>query len=439
VVASFGLTNLANNAPPTPTSGQIVSGGDQSAALNANFTNPIQVKVLDQYGSPYVGATVVGVTPGVAFGVWLSNSSVTKTVVTNAQGIADFGTLKASGSVQTNWAVTMTGNAFVAGVDQFTANFTVGGLSNVDATIVTGLTAVSGGGQIATPSTAFALPLRVRATNGLDQGVQNYAVTFTAPGSAATCTFAGSSTQGVNTDVNGYAQSAVPVANANEGSYTVTATGAGGKSCTFALQNGNVYAAEICTALANLPSGGQNSALGGVGTTPVAWAGPGNASAAAQGATNATNTQQPPNSNRSQGLFLVPLPAAVLAIPDTAKITKLTLNWSQRINSSGALVGLGQILATFVKSGAAPTLSSTHSVPAIDQWTNQTTTKTPTGLTGADLKTGNTGMLLNFAPSSTFGSTQDVRVNGCQLIVCYQTIIPPPVQDPMGPLLVCQP
>jgi hypothetical protein len=384
---------------------------------------------------------VVGVTPGVAFGVWLSNSSVTKSVVTNAQGIADFGTLKASGSVQTDWAVTMTGNAFVAGVDQFTANFTVGGLNNVDATIVTGLTAISGMGQIATPSTAFALPLRARATNGLGNGVQNYAVTFTAPGSAATCTFAGSSTQGVNTDVDGYAQSAVPVANANDGSYTVPATGAGGKSCTFALQNGNTYAAEICTAIANLPSGGQNSALGGVGTSPAAWSGTANASAAAQGATVATNGQQPPNSNRSQGLFLIPLPAAALAIPDTAKITKMTLNWSQRINTSGAQVGLGNIFATIIKNGAAPQLSSTHAVPLIDQWTNQTTTKTFTAvtMTGADLKTGTTGMLLTFGPASNFGSTQDVRVNGCQLIVCYQTIIPPPVQDPMGPLLVCQP
>jgi len=441
VVASFGLTNLANNAPPTPTSGQIVSGSNQSAALNANFPNSIQVKVLDQYGSPYAGATVVGVTPGVAYGTWLSNSSVTKSVVTDSQGIANFGTLKASGSVQSNWAVTMTGNAFVAGVDQFTANFTVGGLNNVDATIVTALTAISGTGQLTQPSTSFALPLVARATNGLGAGVQNYAVTFTAPGSAATCTFTGSSTQLVNTDVNGYATSAVPVASATEGSYTVVASGAGGLTANFPLQNGNTYDPEVCTALANLPSGGTNSTLGSVGGTPTAWVNPGNASLAAQGATSTLNGQQPPNSNRSQGLFLVPLPAAALAIPDTAKITKMTLNWSQRINTSGAQVGLGNIFATIIKNGAAPQLSSTHAVPLIDQWTNQTTTKTFTAvtMTGADLKTGTTGMLLTFGPASNFGSTQDVRVNGCQLIVCYQTIIPPPVQDPMGPLLVCQP
>jgi hypothetical protein len=414
----------------------VVSGSSQSTALNANFPNAIQVKILDQYGSPYAGATVVGVTPGVAYGTWLSNSSITKSVVTNASGIADFGTLKASGSVQTNWAVTMTGNAFVAGVDSFAASVTVSGLSNVDATIVTQMLVTQGDGQITQPSTAFARALQVRATNGLGNGVQNFAVTFTAPGSAATCTFAGSSTQLVNTDVNGYATSAVPVASATDGAYNVTASGAGVTSKTIGLQNGNVYAPEVCTAFVNLPGPNSNISQGAVGATPANWSNVGNASAAAQGGTSASNGQQPPNSNRSNGLYLFPLPAAWASIPDDAKITSLSLNFSALVATVSTQVGTGSVLSGLIQEGAPRTTFSTENL-ALDVWKNASKVYTPSSvpMTGAQLK-NNTGFYLNFAPASNFGASQNCRVNGCQVKVCYQTVVPPPVRLNM-PLMFC--
>lgn len=438
VVAPFGLTNLANNAPPTPTSGQIISGSSQSTALNANFPTAIAVKVLDQYGSPYVGATVVGVTPGATFGVWLSNGLATKSVVTDAQGIANFGTLKASGTVQTNWAVTMTGNAFVAGVDTFTANFTVGGLSNVDATIVTQILVTQGDGQITNPSTAFARALQVRATNGLGNGVQNFAVLFTAPGSAASCTFAGSSTQTVNTDINGYATSAVPVANAGDGAYNVVASGAGVTSKNIALQNGKIYAPEVCTAFINLPGPNSNIATGGVGTSPQAWTNVGNASAPAQGGTSTLNGQAPPNTNRSQGLYLFPLPAAFASIPDDAKITSLSLNFSAQVATVSTQVGTGSVLSGLIQEGAPRTTFSTEAL-TLDVWRNASKvyTITTVPMTGAQLK-NNTGFYLNFAPASNFGASQNCRVNGCQVKVCYQTVVPPIVQPAAPPLLLCE-
>jgi hypothetical protein len=442
VTQSFALTNLANNSPPTPTSGEVVSGSNQSAALNAQFPNPIQVKVLDQYGSPYNGATVVATIPSAAFGSWTTGGTV-KSVVSGANGfndgIARFGQFLASGTVQTNWSISVVGNAFVGGVDTFAAAVTVTGINNVDATIVTALASVSGNNQIATPNTAFGQALVARATNALGAGVQNYAVLFTAPGSAQSCTFAGSSTQTINTDANGYATSSVPVANVNEGSYNVTATGAGGKSCVFPLQNGQTYSATICTAFENGPGPNSNQSLGSAGGTGgTTWTNLGNASQPAQGGNSSQNGQDPPNSNRSAGLYIDGPPASWLAIPNDAKIISVSINYSAMVATVSTQVGAGSMYTGFAKEGlTAITFGPDNLV--VDVWKNVSRTYTiPAGnpMTGAQLK-NNSRFYINFNPASNFGTSQQCRVNGVQVQVCYQTVIPPPQRE-QYPLMLCE-
>lgn len=427
VVAPFLLTNLANNSPPSPTSGQVISGSNQSAALGGAFPNTFQVKILDQYGSAYAGATVTVTTPGTTYGTWASNGSITRTAVSDANGLATFGVLNASTTVRTNWSVTIAALAEVANVP-FAVNEVFTGLNNVDATIATTLTAVSGMSQITPASTAFPLALSARATNGLGSPIQNVSVTFTAPGSAASCRFSGASTQIVNTDVNGLAVSVIPVATATDGSYSVTASASGLTSCSFPLQNGNVYLPEVCTSLEN-PQSASSSTIGSAGTT-TAWLSPTQA-IGNPGSTSiyATNTQQPPATGRSNGLLFNPAPAswAASAIEAEAKITKLNFQmWGRGLPNGGTLAA-DAIRISFVKNGV---ISSLYNMIPYVGWGNGVfaqfaiATYSPAAgfITKADLQNSNTGfMITNIAQAGTVPGG-GFNLNGAQMSVCYQNV-----------------
>ncbi len=85
------------------------------------------------------------------------------------------------------------------------------------------ISVVSGAPQTATAGATFAAPLQAAVTDTSNNPVAGVTVTFTAPGSGTSGTFAG----GVNTavtDANGIATSAAFTANNATGSYTVVAT-----------------------------------------------------------------------------------------------------------------------------------------------------------------------------------------------------------------------
>jgi hypothetical protein len=424
VVASFGFTNLANNAPPTATTLQVVQGNNQSAALSTNFAVPIQIKVLDQYSSPVAGVSVTGTIPSAANGAFVSGGGQVGVAVTNASGIAGFGQITAGGVVSAGWNLSMTATG--------TGGVSVGTFKNVDAVIPMVLEIAGGNNQIATPNTAFAQPLRVRVTNGLGNGIQNYGVTFTAPGSSASCTFTGGvSSLLVLTDINGYAQTTA-TANANEGTYNVTVSASGLTSITFAMQNGNTYAAEVCTAFV-VTGGGINVAGSGVGTSPTAWSNPSSCIATAGGGSFAANREQPPNSNRSQTLQPSPIPANWTAIPNDAKITQVKLSFSARgVNATGTF-------GTLFTSFSGMTGGASQSVVGITTaFANFTRTITPLALTtAADLKVAGVGWNFVNAPASGTGAGTGFDINGVTVSVCYQTVIPPPTQPAVPPLLLC--
>jgi ribosomal protein L24 len=110
---------------------------------------------------------------------------------------------------------------------------------------VTKLFIVSGNGQHARPGSAFTNPLKVAALDSQGSPVPNASVTFTAPGSGASGTFASTGTQTMTavTDANGIASSSTFTANAISGSYTIAASASGAASVTFSLQNVAWYVA----------------------------------------------------------------------------------------------------------------------------------------------------------------------------------------------------
>lgn len=87
-----------------------------------------------------------------------------------------------------------------------------------------GLTVVSGAGQSAPVLTPFGAPLKVSLRNGSNQPVAGAQVTFTTPATGASASFANSNTETTLTDARGVATSSFPVANAETGTYNVTAS-----------------------------------------------------------------------------------------------------------------------------------------------------------------------------------------------------------------------
>src|SRR5207249_3052941 len=127
---------------------------------------------------------------------------------------------------------------------------TVGGLaSNGVNFTVTGppasITPTAGTPQSATVNTAFAIPLQATVRDAANNLVSGVVVTFTAPGSGASGTFAG----GVNTattNTSGVATSAVFTANATAGGpYNVVASATGATSANFSLTNTVGPAAKV--------------------------------------------------------------------------------------------------------------------------------------------------------------------------------------------------
>ena len=94
-----------------------------------------------------------------------------------------------------------------------------------------------GSGQSTPVTTAFATLPRLLVTDAYNNPVPNIDVTFTAPVSGASATFAGSGSVTVQTDASGFATAATLTANATAGAFNVTATFCGGPTVNFALTN----------------------------------------------------------------------------------------------------------------------------------------------------------------------------------------------------------
>ncbi len=268
------IANAFTIQAAAPAAITVVSGSAQSASINTSFTAPLVVKVTDASNNPVSGVTVTFAVPGTgASGTFAGGVN---TATTNASGVATSAVFTANSTAGGPYSIT----ASVSGVSTpatFSLTNTVGSASSI--------AVVSGTPQSAKISTAFAAPLVALVKDSGGNPVSGVTVTFGAPGTGASGTFAG----GVNTattNSSGIATSAVFTANSTAGSYSVSASASGvstpatfsltnnvGPASSIAVVSGTPQSARISTAFAAplvavvKDSGASNNPVSGVTVT----------------------------------------------------------------------------------------------------------------------------------------------------------------------------
>lgn len=241
-VSITALTNQAGSASTLT----VMAGSPQSATVNTAFATAFQVKLTDAGSNPISGQTITFTAPG-SGATGNFSASATATATTNASGIA-------------------TAPAFTAGTQAGSYQVTASALSLTTGLLVTNtagpaalMTITAGSNQSTAVGTAFATGLAVKVTDQFQNPLSAIAVTFAAPGSGASGSFATSAT--VNTNASGIATAPTLTANSTPGAYQVTAS-AGSLSQSFSLSNltgpaanltivsGNSQSATIGTAFA---------------------------------------------------------------------------------------------------------------------------------------------------------------------------------------------
>jgi hypothetical protein len=192
------------------------SGTPQSATVSTAFGAPL-VATVTKGGSPMSGALVTFTAP--ATGASGTFAGGVNTATTNASGVATSAVFTANGTAGAYMVtVSVTGTTMTAG-------FSVTNTAVVAASVA----AASGTPQSATVSTAFGAPLVATVLASNASPVSGVVVTFTAPATGASGTFASNSnaTETDTTDASGVATSSTFTANGTTGVYTVTATVSG--------------------------------------------------------------------------------------------------------------------------------------------------------------------------------------------------------------------
>jgi autotransporter-associated beta strand protein len=214
--ASFAEINLAGAA----TSIAATSGAGQTTSLNTAFASALVVTVTDSFGNPVSGVAVTFTAPTTGASGTLASPI---TVTTGANGQAS-DTITAN-NVLGGYTVSATAASIGA------ATFSETNAPAVPANVVI----TSGDHQAATVNTAFAHPLVVTVTDGVGNPISGVSVTFAAPSSGPGAILIGGFT--VTTGANGQATDWI-AANANTGTYAVTATVTGvATSASFSETN----------------------------------------------------------------------------------------------------------------------------------------------------------------------------------------------------------
>ena len=227
------------------------AGTLQSTMVGTAFTVGLQARVTDAYGS---GVANVNVTFAAPIDGATGSFDGTVTVTTNALGYANAPAFTAN-TIAGSYAVT-------ASTDALVANFDLTNIPGTPASII----AFAGTPQSAQVAAAFAAPLQARILDQYSNGVPGVSVTFAAPTSGVSGSFAstGSPTETVVTDALGIATTSVFTANTAVGSYILTA-GAGALSVGFNLTNAPGSPASI-TPTAGTP---QSTLIGTTFATPL--------------------------------------------------------------------------------------------------------------------------------------------------------------------------
>ncbi len=207
--ANFLLTNNAGPAANIAAT----AGTPQNTTISTAFATALQAKVTDSGGNLLNGVAVTFLAPGSGASGTFSNGTATITVNTNASGVAS-ATFTAN---TVAGAYTVTAKAGAIGPANFSLTNNAGAAASIAAT--------AGTPQSAPVSTAYGTALKAIVKDASGNVVSGVTITFTAPASGASGTFAGVNT--ATTDATGVATAATFTANATGGAFTVNASVAG--------------------------------------------------------------------------------------------------------------------------------------------------------------------------------------------------------------------
>jgi len=277
--------------PHIPATIKATGGTPQSVTVNKNFASLLLATVQDASANPVSGVLVTFNPPTTgASGTFACGN----TAVTNANGIATAQVFKAN-TIAGKYTVTATANALTT-----SPGFVMTNNPGPPASIA----ATAGTPQSAPVNTAFATNLAATVTDVYGNPVPNNTVTFSAPTSGASGSFAG----GVNTaktNSAGVASAAVFKANTVAGSYTVTAgtgtlitnpgfalTNLAGAPATITATGGTPQTTAVNTAFANPLQATVNDSFGNpvAGATVTFTAPTSGASGTFAGGVNTANT-----------------------------------------------------------------------------------------------------------------------------------------------------
>jgi subtilisin-like proprotein convertase family protein len=205
------------------------AGTPQSATVNATFTTALQAKVADASGVSGVTVTFTAPSTG-ASGTFTTTGTNVATAVTDGSGVATAPAFMANGTAGGPYTVTATATG-VAG----SASFSLTNAAGPPALIQP----VAGTPQSAAVSSPFGTQLQAKVTDASSNPLNGIVVTFTAPSTGASGTFAGTGTNTATapTNASGVATAPVFTGNGTAGSYTVTGSATGAGSTNFALTN----------------------------------------------------------------------------------------------------------------------------------------------------------------------------------------------------------
>jgi hypothetical protein len=215
-----GCIQSGSSGSSNPLVVQVSNGSSQSAVVGTAYGAPLIAVVGRADGKPVSGVTVTFTAPSSGASGTFANGQLTETHTSDSNGLVTSSMFTAN---STSGQFQVTATASGAAVN---ASFTLANISTSDLSISVN----NGSQQSANVGTAFSQQLVVRVSN---QGtaVPGVSVTFTAPSSGASGTFAnGKVSESDVTDPNGLATSSTFTANSVGGQYQVTATISGGSS-----------------------------------------------------------------------------------------------------------------------------------------------------------------------------------------------------------------
>jgi type II secretory pathway pseudopilin PulG len=254
----------ATFAPTSPGPAATIAsstGASQSAAVLTSYASPLTALVTDTYGNPVPGASVVFSTPLSGASATFAGNVTSET--SNSSGIVTSASFT-SNTVAGTYVVTAT---MAAGSSTTFAETSTAKTTN-DTMTVTG-----GNTQSAIVGAGFTNPLGVNITDQYGNSVSGMNVSFTAPSSGASATFATGCTSNPNTytcvvttNASGNATSSVASGGHTVGNYSVSATASGVSApATFALSN----TVGSPATLAATSGSGQSATVGSGFTNPL--------------------------------------------------------------------------------------------------------------------------------------------------------------------------